>query len=67
MEGVHIRCNGCKRTPEEISEYVDMAEELNTTPARFVQTDEGTYNATNGHFWCSACYIRAGLPLGTAP
>lgn len=40
-EGVHFRCNACKKPPEEISEYVDIAEELNTTPARFVQTEEG--------------------------
>lgn len=28
---------------------------------------DGTYNPDNGHFWCDACYIAAGMPLGRCP
>lgn len=35
-------------TPEEREEYV--------------RTQEGTYNPSNGHFLCDACYIEYGQP-----
>jgi hypothetical protein len=67
MEGPTIHCCGCDRRPEEIGEYIGMAEEYGLTPDEFVRAEEGTYNRATGHFWCTDCYIRAGTPLGTAP
>ena len=60
-------CIGCNKTPDQISEYVNMGEEEDMTPEEFVRKEEGTYNKANGHFWCTACYIDAGQPLGVAP
>lgn len=62
-----IRCAGCGRPPAEIGEYVEAADQEEMTPDQYVQTNEGTFNPENGHFWCTACYIKVGLPLGVAP
>lgn len=63
-----MRCNGCLKHPSKIHEYVDMAErEGYPSAAAFVRLEEGTFNRANWHFWCTACYIAAGQPLGVAP
>lgn len=56
----------CKRYPDEISEYVRMAEEYEIHPDEFVISEEGTYNLTNGHFLCTDCWIKAGEPSTTS-
>jgi hypothetical protein len=28
----------------------------------YIREEEGTYNATNGHFLCDTCYLNAGMP-----
>jgi hypothetical protein len=28
----------------------------------YVRWSEGTYNSTNGHFACTSCYVRMGMP-----
>lgn len=58
-------CTGCNRRPDEIAEYLDGAADEQMTPAAYVMAEEGTLNTANGHFLCTACYIRAGMP--TAP
>jgi hypothetical protein len=62
-----LRCVGCNKHPQSIAEYRRYAEEEDTTAARFVLANEGTLNRANGHFWCTACYIAVGQPLGVAP
>lgn len=64
---MELKCVGCGKSPEQLSEYIEMAEVEETTPEEFVRSDEGTYNRENGHFWCTKCYIIAGQPLGVAP
>jgi hypothetical protein len=72
---LEVICVGCRKPPEEISEYVIEAETFTAdmtpeqfeangpwTPLRFVQQEEGTYNPRNGHFACTACYIAMGQP-----
>jgi hypothetical protein len=62
-----IRCAGdCKRLPKEIGEYVEGAIEENMTPDQYVRNQEGTYNPWNGHFYCTSCYIKLGMPNGIA-
>lgn len=61
-----IKCPICGRTPENISEYVNGGYELDITPRRYVMEEEGTYNTQNGHFYCTSCYIKLGMPLGVA-
>jgi hypothetical protein len=55
-------CTGCNKTPEEISEYVDMGIAEEMTPTEFVWDQEGTLNRRNGHFLCTSCYLGAGQP-----
>jgi hypothetical protein len=55
-------CIGCGKHPEELEEYVVYAREECTTPDNYVRTEEGTYNPENGHFLCTPCYAKAGMP-----
>lgn len=65
---VLARCVGCGRSPLDIEVYVELAEEQGEEITDgFMIAEEGTYNPSNGHFYCDACYIAAGMPLGVAP
>jgi hypothetical protein len=55
-------CIGCHKTPDEIKEYIEMADLEDMTPIQYVRSEEGTYNPKNGHFACTECYIRMGCP-----
>lgn len=55
-------CTGCQRHPDEIPEYIEQSMNLDITPDKFVRREEGTYNRENGHFLCTECYIKAGMP-----
>lgn len=55
-------CVGCHKHPSEIDEYVEGAADEEITPDEYARTEEGTYNAENGHFLCTSCYIKAGMP-----
>lgn len=62
-------CIGCGRRPWQIGEYVEAVSEDGFVPAnvisltaKYVRHEEGTYNKSNGHFLCTACYIDAGMP-----
>lgn len=59
---IEIRCNGCLKSPGDIPEFVDSADDEGCTPEEFVQREEGTYNPLNGHFLCTNCYIECGMP-----
>lgn len=58
-------CIGCGKTPEQLQEYIDAAEENDLrSPSAYVRQEEGTYNPENGHFLCTECYFKAGAPSG---
>ena len=59
-----IICVGCLKTPDQLDEYLEMAELEDMTPANYVRQEEGTFNPVNGHFLCTSCYIDAGMPVG---
>lgn len=62
------RCRGCGEAPQDLSEYQSLAE--TDDPVAVLSCflrEEGTYNPETGGFWCTACYVRAGQPLGRAP
>lgn len=63
---VMVKCKGCKKEPAKIAEYQVAANKEKMTPTEFVRKYEGTYNVKTGLFWCSSCYIKAGMPLGIA-
>lgn len=61
------RCNGCGLGPEQLPEYAAIAKDEGYASAtEALRREEGTYNRANGHFWCNADYIKAGMPLGVA-
>jgi hypothetical protein len=66
-------CVVCGKPPSELPEYADMADpkspgyEGYKSPDEAVRHNEGTYNIANGHFYCTADYIKVGMPLGVAP
>lgn len=66
-EQIKPLCIGCGKRPHEIEEYIEMAKEEEMTPVAVVRELEGTYNPSNGHFYCTNCYVEAGMPLGLAP
>lgn len=55
-------CTGCNKRPDELEEYIESAADCNMTPDDYVKEEEGTYNPANGHFLCTDCYIKAGMP-----
>lgn len=55
-------CIDCKKNPNDLPEYVELANEEGITPDDFVIREEGTYNKNNGHFTCTTCYIKRGMP-----
>jgi len=61
-----IKCKGCGKKPSELSEYSSLAKEYGLTPESYVSMEEGTYNIQTGLFYCTPCYVMAGMPLGRA-
>lgn len=63
-----LYCTGCGKPPAELQEYISAASEEatgipgGTSPDDYVWDEEGTLNRENGHFLCTSCYIRAGMP-----
>lgn len=55
-------CVGCNLAASEHPEYIEMAEIEDMTPEEYVRAEEGTYNRSNGHFLCTDCYVKAGMP-----
>lgn len=55
-------CIGCKKHPNELEEYIFAAKANDMTPDDFVRQEEGTLNRTNGHFACTPCYAKMGMP-----
>jgi len=50
-------CPGCGKQAGEIPSVVQFAEEDSTAPETWVRHEEGTYNPTNEHFLCDACFL----------
>jgi len=61
-EPLDLKCFVCGKKPEEITEYIEAAVANDTTVEDYVKTEEGTYNKENGHFCCTDCYIKIGMP-----
>ena len=67
MSVIECKCKGCGRKPHEINEYKEMVEcgEYETAE-QAVRCNEGTYNPSTGAFYCTICYVKAGMPMGMA-
>jgi hypothetical protein len=59
-----VRCIDCGKTPGELPEYIEAAKGEGLTPESYVEQEEGTYNADNGHFLCTDDLINRELRLG---
>jgi hypothetical protein len=57
-----IICVGCLKRPSDLEEYAQLAAEEGMTPDEYVRSEEGTFNVKNGHFLCTDCYVKAGMP-----
>lgn len=55
-------CIGCKKEPKDLMEYAPEFTGTQMSPDDYVWAEEGTLNLNNGHFLCTACYIKAGQP-----
>lgn len=66
MKAKKLICKRCGKEPHLIEEYVSAAEELGVTPEEYVINEEGTYNKRSKKFYCTSCYIKAGMPQGWA-
>lgn len=59
-----MTCIGCGKHPDEIDEYIDAAAEEDMSPVEYVLQEEGTYDMfEKERFYCTDCYIKAGMPL----
>jgi hypothetical protein len=67
MTKQELVCFRCKRTPEQIDEYVIAGRENGMTPSQYVLSEEGTLNPVNLHFACTDCYIEIGTPTAPFP
>lgn len=59
---IDMICVGCNKKPVDLSEFIEYAEVEECTADEFVWENEGTLNRDNGHFLCTDCYIKAGMP-----
>jgi hypothetical protein len=58
-------CVGCAKHPSQLVEYVEAARaepEEYEGAADYCWREEGTMNHSNGHFLCTDCYVKAGMP-----
>lgn len=61
-----MKCVGCGKHPDQIYEYVFLAEsEGHPSAAHAVIAEEGTYSAETNRFACTDCYVRMGQPATT--
>jgi hypothetical protein len=63
----NLHCIGCGKTPEELHEYTPAFTGEDISPNEYVWREEGTLNRSNGHFLCTDCYIKQGMPVAPYP
>lgn len=56
-----IKCKVCKKAPEQIGEYQSYAKMEGVTPTEWVKENERL--TPDGNFYCTSCYIKAGMPI----
>lgn len=59
---VELICIGCQKRPSGLDEYTGPADIEEITADDYVWEEEGTLNRENGHFLCTDCYVKAGMP-----
>lgn len=59
---MNLLCIGCGKRPDQIVEYIEAAHAAEVSPDAYVMMEEGTLNFENGHFACTGCYVKMGMP-----
>jgi hypothetical protein len=59
------KCKECGKKVSELDYYISTAADENVIPAQIAMED-GSYNHKTNQFYCNSCYIKLGMPLGTA-
>jgi hypothetical protein len=62
MERPEMRCIKCDKTPSELDEYVNAGKDNGMSADDYCWQEEGTLNRESGHFLCTPCYVKAGMP-----
>lgn len=57
-----LQCGLCRRRPEDIEVYAELAKAVDLTADEYVWQEEGTLDRATGVFLCDSCYISAGMP-----
>lgn len=58
-------CGRYAKDMEELDWFIREDDDRIVSPEEretYIIKEEGTYNPSNGHFLCDACYIKAGMP-----
>jgi hypothetical protein len=63
---MELECKVCHKKPEELEEYIEYGKDAGLSPFEYCWQEEGTLNRHTGLFYCTDCYIKIGMPLGTA-
>jgi hypothetical protein len=67
MSTIQPICIGCNKQPKYLDDFADWKDEGYNSADDMCRQEEGTYNRSNGHFLCTPCYIRAGMPANPHP
>lgn len=57
-----VICRHCRKQVNQISEYIEMAREENTTPSEYARDYDGTYLEESNSVLCTDCYIELECP-----
>lgn len=60
-------CIGCNKHPQDLDDFFDWKDQGYKDADAMCIDQEGTLNPENGHFLCTPCYIKAGMPANHHP
>jgi nitrate reductase cytochrome c-type subunit len=60
------KCKICGCKPCQIMEYVNISDTQKISMTEWIESKENTLNKKSNEFYCTECYIKIGMPLGTA-
>jgi hypothetical protein len=66
MTGSRPFCKGCRKFADDLTEYQEMADVFDMTPDAYIEAHEETFDPRLHNFFCTPCWVRAGMPIRTA-
>lgn len=58
-------CKGCSKRPHELEEFREMADIFEMTAEAYIEAHEETFEAQTRRFFCTDCWLKAGMPVRT--